>query len=122
MDAYVCMHKYLHACARAHFPLDAFEDRQYMAEYDRPFSQTEAEMRDEMIEKEKRKMNRRKPKRVHSIYFRHPTRGGNRWSSQPPRWYPVRWKMRPERRQRMAGVGVHGGGGDRGRPWGRLAR
>lgn len=99
-----------------------FEDRQIMAEYDRPFSEMEKEMRQEMIDKEEVKMNvkGKKPPRINKVYFRHPTRGGNRWSTRPPKWYPSRWRLRPERRFRLRGVGV-GRGGDRGRPWGRIA-
>lgn len=97
----------------------SFEDRQHMAEYDRPFSQTEREMRDEMMEEHERKSKGKRPPRITKIYYRHPTVGGNRWSSRPPRWYPSRWSLRPERKRRLEGVGV-GRGGDRGRPWGNL--
>lgn len=100
----------------------SFDDRQMMAEYDRPLSETEKEMRQEMIEKMQKKTDRFKPKRIDKLWFRHPTCGGNRWSMRPPRWFPSQWKMRPDRRRRLAGVGVPGGGGDRGRPWGNLAR
>lgn len=100
-----------------------FDDRQHMAEYDRPFSETERQIRQDMIDRETRITTERriKPKRMKSIYFRQPSCGGNRWSTRAPRWYPVRFKMRPERVKRMAGVGVPGGGGDRGQPRGRLA-
>lgn len=100
----------------------SFEDRQLMAEYDRPYSETEAEMRDEMVEKQRKSMSREAPKRLHHIFYRHPTCGGNRWSIRPPKWYPVGFRMRGERKQRLAGVGLPGGGGDRGKPWGRLAQ
>merc|ERR1719410_185647 len=90
-----------------------FDDRQHMATYDRPLSETEREMRQEMIEKMQSKTDRTKPKRITKIWFRHPTCGGNRWSTRPPRWFPTQWKMRPDRRRRLAGVGVPGGGGDR---------
>eukprot|EP00913_Durusdinium_trenchii_P014969 g14041.t1 len=99
----------------------SFEDRSFMAEYDRPFSQSEDDMREEMIEKQQRIQSKKKSKRLTWIWYRHPSCGGNRWSTRPPRWYPAQWKTRPERRLRLAGVGVPGGGGDRGRPWGRLA-
>mmetsp|Transcript_67374 Transcript_67374/g.121404 ORF Transcript_67374/g.121404 Transcript_67374/m.121404 type:complete len:361 (-) Transcript_67374:70-1152(-) len=99
----------------------SFEDRSFMAEYDRPFSNSEIDYRQEMMDKHQEKQGTRmKPKRIHAIWYRHPTCGGNRWSARPPRWYPVNWKTRPERRSRLAGVGISGGGGDRGRPWGRL--
>jgi len=98
-----------------------FEDRQYMAEYDRPFSEAEREMREEMMDKEERRLmeHRRKPPKVKQIYFRHASCGGNRWSTRVPRWYPTVWKIRPERVSRLQGVRP-GGGGDRGKPWGRL--
>lgn len=98
----------------------SFEDRGFMAEYDRPFSQSEIDMREEMIDEHNSRNKRKKPPRISHIWYRQPSCGGNRWSTRPPRWYPMNWKMRPERKARLAGVGA-GGGGDRGRPWGRLA-
>jgi len=91
-----------------------FQDRQFLAEFDRPLSASEAEMRQKMIDDETSKMVARgyKPKRTHYIYYRKPTCGGNRWSTRPPRWFPSRWKTRPERKQRE--------GGEHRRPWGRL--
>lgn len=104
-------------------PLPAtFEDRAHMGEYDRPFSETELEMQEEMMEKQRRNFRHKKPPRFNCVYFRKPSCGGNRWSARPPRWYPAQWRMRPERRARLRGVGRPGGGGDRGRPWGHLAR
>eukprot|EP00434_Breviolum_minutum_P022414 symbB.v1.2.019786.t1/scaffold1634.1/size108475/14 len=96
----------------------SFEDRSFMAEYDRPFSQSETDLRDEP---HTQKMKKKKGMRLKWIWYRHPSCGGNRWSTRPPKWYPARWKTRRERHLRLAGVGVPGGGGDRGRPWGRLA-
>eukprot|EP00929_Paragymnodinium_shiwhaense_P089645 TRINITY_DN49795_c0_g1_i1.p1 TRINITY_DN49795_c0_g1~~TRINITY_DN49795_c0_g1_i1.p1 ORF type:complete len:359 (+),score=71.00 TRINITY_DN49795_c0_g1_i1:129-1205(+) len=100
----------------------SFEDRQQMAEYDRPFSETELETRQEMFSKEERKMRsiNKKPPRIAAVYYRFPSRGGNRWSTRSPRWYPSQWRMRHERRWRLRGA-APGGGGDRGRPWGALA-
>lgn len=100
----------------------SFEERAFMAEYDRPFSESELEQREEFMDKGKKRFERKKPPRVYSIWYRKPSCGGNRWSSRPPRWYPQRWKMWSERRARLAGVGSGQGGGDRGVPWGRLAR
>merc|ERR1740123_1045443 len=100
---------------------ETFEDRQWMGEFDRPFSEAEQEYQDEMFEEQQLKHKREKPPRLKAIWFRIPTCGGNRWSAKPPRWYPAQWRMRPERRSRLAGVGKPGGGGDRGKPWGRLA-
>lgn len=100
----------------------SFEDRQFMAEYDRPFSETEAKMRQDMMDKHTEKAKLKKPPHIRCVYYRQPTCGGNRWSTRPPRSYPVRWKLRPDRRQRLAGVGVPGGGGDRGMPRGNLAK
>lgn len=100
----------------------SFEDRQIMAEYDRPFSESEKEQRDKMYEDEEKKMSDRgaKPPRIKSVYYRHPSCGGDRWSTRPPRWFPSRWRVRPERKNRLKGIGP-GRGGDRGRPWGALA-
>ncbi|CAJ1389397.1 unnamed protein product [Effrenium voratum] len=98
----------------------SFEDRSFMAEYDRPFSETEIEMRQEMMDKQER-IHKDKKVRLSWIWYRHRSCGGNRWSTRPPRWYPAQWKTRTARRSRLAGVGVPGGGGDRGKPWGRLA-
>lgn len=78
-----------------------FEDRQYMAEYDRPFSESERNMRDEMMDTHKER-NRKSPPRVKNVFYRHPSCGGNRWSTKAPRWYPARWKTRPERLSRMS--------------------
>ncbi|CAK0789609.1 unnamed protein product [Prorocentrum cordatum] len=101
----------------------SFEDRNDWAEYDRPFSETENEMREDMMEASQRsRPPNQKPPRIRWIWYRHPSCGGSRWSSRPPKWYPVNWKMRPERKLRMAGVGVPGGGGDRGTPRGGLQR
>lgn len=99
-----------------------FEDRSYMGEYDRPFSETERHYQEDMMEEQKLKMRRQKPPRFNCVYYRFPSAGGNRWSTRPPRWYPAQWKVSSERRSRLAGVGVSGGGGDRGRPWGKLAQ
>jgi len=100
----------------------SFDDRAFMSEYDRPFSKSELDMRQEMMDKHQaEQMKRKKPSRINHIWYRQPSCGGNRWSTRPPRWYPVNWKMRPERKARLAGVGVTGGGGDRGQPWGRLS-
>lgn len=99
-----------------------FEDRQFMGEYDRPFSQAEKDYQEMLFEEQKMKMRRDKPPRLTNIWFRQPTCGGNRWSTRPPRWYPSTWAMRPERKRRLAGAGVKGGGGDRGQPWGRLGK
>lgn len=98
-----------------------FEDRQYMAEYDRPFSETETEMREDMMAEAGERMGKKRPPSTKCIYFRHPTCGGNRWSTRPPRWYPHCFRMRPERLNRLRGTSAAGGrGGDRGRPWGRM--
>merc|ERR1711957_482286 len=59
---------------------ETFDDRGEMAEYDRPYSETEKEMRDEMMEKQRLIREHKKPPRVNCIYYRHPTVGGNRWS------------------------------------------
>lgn len=98
-----------------------FEDRQFMGEYDRPFSESELQYQEEMLEKHRMKSERKKPPRMNNVYFRTPTCGGNRWTTRPPKWYPVQWRMRPERQDRLSGVGIQGGGGDRGRPWGKVA-
>jgi len=98
-----------------------YEDRSFMAEYDRPWSQSELDIRQEMMDQQQERTKNKKQPRISWIWYRHPSCGGNRWSTRPPRWYPVNWKMRAERRARLSGVGVPGGGGDRGRPWGRLA-
>eukprot|EP00439_Symbiodinium_sp_Y106_P018089 s6915_g2.t1 len=98
-----------------------FEDRSFMAEYDRPFSQSENDQREEFSEKMQLGMDRKPRPRLSWIWYRHPSVGGNRWSTRPPEWFPAKWKVRSERRMRLAGVGVPGGGGDRGKPWGRLA-
>lgn len=100
-----------------------FEERGLMAEYDRPYGEAELEERDKMMDKEQNKMSKRHPPRVNKIWYRHPTCGGNRWSSRPPRWYPLRFPMWKDRRRRLGGVGYgSGGGGDRGQPWGGLAK
>lgn len=80
----------------------SFEDRQHMAEYDRPFSESETDMRDEMMDKERDGKEQKKPPRVKNVFYRKPTCGGNRWSTHAPRWYPARWKTRPERVGRHA--------------------
>mmetsp|Transcript_79677 Transcript_79677/g.165525 ORF Transcript_79677/g.165525 Transcript_79677/m.165525 type:complete len:358 (-) Transcript_79677:218-1291(-) len=98
----------------------SFEDRGLWGQYDRPFSEKEQELRNEMMEKHREKMMKGKPPRQHNVFFRQPSIGGNQWSTRPPKSYPVRWPTRPERKSRLAGVGVPGGGGDRGRPWGKL--
>jgi hypothetical protein len=81
----------------------SFEDRQLMGEYDRPFSESEQELRDDMIKKEQSKSESSviKPKRVLNVFYRRPSCGGNRWSTRTPRWYPAQWKMRQERRTRF---------------------
>merc|ERR1712216_436668 len=102
-----------------------FEDRQLMAEYDRPFSETEKEMRQQMIDKQTQLGQERKiaPKRYKNIWYRHPTCGGNRWSARPPRWYPVVFKMRSARLARMTGTPCKGQGNARSQgPWGNLAK
>mmetsp|Transcript_175126 Transcript_175126/g.561623 ORF Transcript_175126/g.561623 Transcript_175126/m.561623 type:complete len:353 (+) Transcript_175126:76-1134(+) len=100
----------------------SFEDRSFMGESDRPFSESEREYQEKMIEKHRLKADRLKPPRMFNVYFRKPTCGGNQWSTRPPKTYPVQFKMRYERRERLRGVGVPGGGGDRGRPWGKLGQ
>lgn len=98
----------------------SFEDRQYMGEYDRPFSESEKEFQEDMMEKHRRD-SRKQPPRLFNVFYRQPSCGGNRWSTRPPKWYPAQWRVRQQRQGRLAGVGA-GGGGDRGRPWGRLAQ
>merc|ERR1711924_376616 len=100
-----------------------FEDRQFYAEFDRPFSETEKEVREEMIDRETKKgfQKRFKPKRFKWIWFRHPTCGGNRWSTRPPRWYPQRFRMRDERVARLGGPPM-GGNARRSGPWGNLGK
>lgn len=91
-----------------------FEDREFLAEYDRPFSETERKRRKEFIEKEREKYDDqgRSPPRLKAIWFRKPSCGGNRWSTQTPRWYPSQWRERPEKRARLnairAGLGHPG--------------
>merc|ERR1719447_1828412 len=92
----------------------SFDDRSHMGEYDRPFSESEIEHQEEMMEKQAQGKSRQAPPRMHAVYFRQPSCGGNRWSTKPPRWYPTVWGMRPERRERLAGC-TPGGGGDRGK-------
>eukprot|EP00927_Polykrikos_kofoidii_P068320 TRINITY_DN63689_c0_g1_i1.p1 TRINITY_DN63689_c0_g1~~TRINITY_DN63689_c0_g1_i1.p1 ORF type:complete len:379 (+),score=55.62 TRINITY_DN63689_c0_g1_i1:82-1218(+) len=100
-----------------------FEDRQHMGEYDRPFSESEKEYREELMEKRQESMGKTPGKmpRITQLYFRKPTCGGNRWSTRVPRWYPSQWKLRPPRQHRLRGVGP-GRGGDRGKPSGHLAK
>merc|ERR1719265_2527475 len=95
-----------------------FEDRQFYAEFDRPMSGTENQIRNEMMKKAQ--ANNFKPKRYRHIWYRHPTCGGNRWSTRPPKWYPQQWFMRKDRQNRLTGQGrvVNGHRG----PWGNLAR
>merc|ERR1719160_1740647 len=61
-----------------------FEDRQFYAEFDRPFSETEREIRQKMLETEERRSKDRnqKPRRYKNIWYRHPSCGGNRWSTR----------------------------------------
>jgi hypothetical protein len=101
-----------------------FEDRQFYAEFDRPVSETEREIRQDMVDKETEKGIQRnyKPKRFRWIWFRHPSVGGNRWSTRPPRWYPSYFKMRDERVARLGGRRPMGGNARRSGPWGNLAK
>merc|ERR1711862_42576 len=100
-----------------------FEDRQFLAEFDRPMCETEKEIRQRMIDEEGKKARERniKPKRFKNIWFRHPSCGGNRWSIRGPKWYPAKFKMRKERVGRLTG-GYRNGGNARDAPWGNLAR
>lgn len=68
-----------------------FADRQQMAEMDRPPSQLEKkDMRSRQKKMTEFSRNTKIP-RIRGPYKRHPSCGGNQWSTQPPRWYP-RWK------------------------------
>jgi len=100
-----------------------FEDRQFYAEFDRPYSETEKEVRQKMIDEQqaKSKQNGVKPKRFRNIWFRTPSCGGNRWSTRPPKWYPARFKMRQERVARLGGPSM-GGNARRSGPWGNFAK
>mmetsp|Transcript_59799 Transcript_59799/g.142366 ORF Transcript_59799/g.142366 Transcript_59799/m.142366 type:complete len:346 (+) Transcript_59799:66-1103(+) len=83
------------------------EDRQFMAEYDRPFCESEREYRQDLIDREMGRFLAKgsKQRRVVSLWVRRRSIGGNRWSTRPPRWYPTRWGMRPEKRARLQAAG-----------------
>lgn len=98
-----------------------FEDRSHMSRFDRPPSETEKEIMEEYSNKMGRDhvSHKKKTPRHGYIYYRQPSCGGNRWSTRPPRWYPVNWKMRPARRNRFQHIARQGQ--EPRNPYGRMA-
>jgi len=104
VDQVIMMHDALRADRRWYqirqqfnrrLPVD-FLDRQQMAEEDRTSSELEKKEMKRQQEVQYwyfTKVQRKKLPRITSQYIRHPSVGGNRWSTQPPRWYP-RWPKR----------------------------
>jgi len=70
-----------------------FLDRQQMAEQDRPMSELELDLIKKNQQKEMHfnmQVKKQTVPRFTHIYTRRRSVGGNRWSTQPPRWFP-RW-------------------------------
>eukprot|EP00392_Amoebophrya_sp_AT5.2_P012626 g12733.t1 len=70
-----------------------FQERTRMAVYDRP--QTKVDEATENLlrkvgQRDARKLRPSHPKRAKTWVYRRPSVGGNRWSTQPPRWMPRR--------------------------------
>ena len=69
------------------------EEREILATRDRPLSQTEKELvKREQLKQVHKHMNMKKltqAKAVNNLYYRHPSKGFDRWRTRPPRQEPV---------------------------------
>mmetsp|Transcript_13864 Transcript_13864/g.31211 ORF Transcript_13864/g.31211 Transcript_13864/m.31211 type:complete len:316 (+) Transcript_13864:39-986(+) len=83
-----------------------FEDAEYLAEMDRPFSDAERKLYKEFNEQNKTKQirlvgkGRNGPtgKHVRARHYRYPSKDLSRWSTQGPKWFP-RFHQRKARHQ-----------------------